>query len=55
MKFVAGDVSGTVQGVTHIQTDEGSGGGRRTTEQPPLGNGGLQMVPLERTNTVAEE
>ena len=27
MKFVAGDVSGTVQGVTHIQTDEAAAAG----------------------------
>lgn len=33
MKFVAGDVSGTVQGVTHIQTDEAAAAGEAGKRQ----------------------
>ena len=57
MKFVAGDVSGTVQGVTHIQTDEAAAAGEAgTTEQPytfQSGKAGCKVIALERTDTVA--
>ena len=33
MKFVAGDVSGTVQGVTHIQTDEAAAAGEAGNDE----------------------
>ena len=46
MKFVAGDVSGTVQGVTHIQTDEAAAAGE-------AGKTGCKVIALERTDTVA--
>ena len=36
MKFVAGDVSGTVQGVTHIQTDEAAATGEAGNDRTAL-------------------
>ena len=36
MKFVAGDVSGTVQGVTHIQTDEAAAAGEAGNDRTAL-------------------
>ena len=56
MKFVAGDVSGTVQGVTHIQTDEAAGeaGNDRTAlTLSKAVKAGCKVIALERTDTVA--
>ena len=52
MKFVAGDVSGTVQGVTHIQTDE-AGNDRTALTLSKAVKAGCKVIALERTDTVA--
>ena len=49
MKFVAGDVSGTVQGVTHIQTDEAAA----ALTLSKAVKAGCKVIALERTDTVA--
>lgn len=58
MKFVAGDVSGTVQGVTHIQTDEAAAAGEAGNDRTALTlskavKAGCKVIALERTDTVA--
>ena len=53
MKFVAGDVSGTVQGVTHIQTDEAAGNDRTALTLSKAVKTGCKVIALERTDTVA--
>ena len=58
MKFVAGDVSGTVQGVTHIQTDEAAAAGEAGNDRTALTlskavKAGYKVIALERTDTVA--
>lgn len=58
MKFVAGDVSGTVQGVTHIQTDEAAATGEAGNDRTALTlskavKAGCKVIALERTDTVA--
>ena len=55
MKFVAGDVSGTVQGVTHIQTDEAAAAGndRTALTLSKAVKAGCKVIALERTDTVA--
>lgn len=58
MKFVAGDVSGTVQGVTHIQTDEAAAAGEEGNDRTALTlskavKAGCKVIALERTDTVA--
>ena len=58
MKFVAGDVSGTVQGVTHIQTDEAAAAGEAGNDRTALTlskavKAGCTVIALERTDTVA--
>ena len=58
MKFVAGDVSGTVQGVTHIQTDEAAAAGETGNDRTALTlskavKAGCKVIALERTDTVA--
>ena len=57
MKFVAGDVSGTVQGVTHIQTDEAAAAGEAGNDRTALTlskavKAGCKVIALERTDTV---
>ena len=58
MKFVAGSVSGTVQGVTHIQTDEAAAAGEAGNDRTALTlskavKAGCTVIALERTDTVA--
>lgn len=56
MKFVAGGVSGTVQGVTHIQTDEAAAAGENDRTALTLSKAvkeGCTVIALERTDTVA--
>ena len=58
MKFVAGDVSGTVQGVTHIQIDEAAAAGEAGNDRTALTlskavKAGCTVIALERTDTVA--
>ena len=55
MKFVAGDVSGTVQGVTHIQTDEAAAAGETGTALTlsKAVKADCKVIALERTDTVA--
>ena len=58
MKFVAGDVSGTVQGVTHIQIDEAAAAGEAGNDRTALTlskavKAGCKVIALERTDTVA--
>lgn len=58
MKFVAGDVSGTVQGVTHIQADEAAAAGEAGNDRTALTlskavKAGCKVIALERTDTVA--
>lgn len=55
---VAGDVSGTVQGVTHIQTDEAAAAGEAGNDRTALTlskavKAGCKVIALERTDTVA--
>ena len=54
----AADVSGTVQGVTHIQTDEAAAAGEAGNDRTALTlskavKAGCKVIALERTDTVA--
>ena len=56
--YAEGDVSGTVQGVTHIQTDEAAAAGEAGNDRTALTlskavKAGCKVIALERTDTVA--
>ena len=57
-RYIECDVSGTVQGVTHIQTDEAAAAGEAGNDRTALTlskavKAGCKVIALERTDTVA--